>query len=226
MDLVPVIDLQAGRVVRAARGERATYRPLVTPLAEGCEPVPVARALLERAASRRLYVADLDAIVEGRPQRAAIDALLAALPDIELWLDAGFAGPQAAALARWPARVTPVFGSESLRVDALPREAILSLDRRGEALLDPAGWWRAPDRWPTTVIVMSLDAVGAGAGPDLATLADVRRRAPTGTRLVGAGGVRDEADLGAAAAAGAEAWLVASALHAQAIDRRANAARA
>lgn len=225
MDLVPVIDLQAGRVVHARRGERATYRPIVTPLADAAEPVAMARALLERAAARRLYVADLDAIVSGRPQHGLIDALLAALPGIELWLDAGFADPDAAASLASP-RVIPVYGSESLRVDRLPPQAMLSLDRRGETLLDPAGWWQASSRWPGRVIAMSLDAVGSAAGPDLATLAELRRRAPPHCSIVGAGGVRDESDLAAAARAGADGWLVASALHAQAIDRRAGTAQA
>jgi len=68
------------------------------------------------------------------------------------------------------------------------------------------------------VIVMTLDRVGAGSGPDLATLDAVRKRA--GDRvLIGAGGVRNAADLRAAEAAGAAAWLVASALHDLAIPR-------
>jgi len=221
MDLVPVIDLQSARVVRARRGERATYQPIVTPLAEGSEPVAIAKALLERTGGRRLYVADLDAIVHARPQVELIDALLAALPGIELWLDAGFADPAAAAaLTAARERLTPVLGSESLRVDHLPADAVLSLDRRGATLLDPAGWWQASERWPRHVIAMTLDAVGSVAGPDLETLADLRRRAPAGCAIVGAGGVRDEADLAAAEQAGAAAWLVASALHSQTIDRR------
>jgi phosphoribosylformimino-5-aminoimidazole carboxamide ribotide isomerase len=59
---------------------------------------------------------------------------------------------------------------------------------------------------------MTLERVGADAGPDLDTLRDVQARSPA-TKLVGAGGIRHEADLAAAAAAGAQAWLVASALH-------------
>ena len=43
-------------------------------------------------------------------------------------------------------------------------------------------------------------------------LHDVRRESP-GSFVVGAGGIRDPRDLEAASAAGAAAWLVASALH-------------
>lgn len=228
MDLIPVIDLQAGRVVRAVRGERATYLPLVSPLAPDGDAVALARAMCERAASRRLYIADLDAITQGRPQWPAIDALLAALPELELWLDAGFADPETAATActRWTGRITPVYGSESLRARTLPADAVLSLDLRHGAPLDPAGWWQRPEHWPRTLIVMTLDAVGADSGPDFATLRSVRERAPAGTHLVGAGGVRDAHDLAAAAMVGADAWLVASALHAGRVGRQGRVAAA
>ena len=59
---------------------------------------------------------------------------------------------------------------------------------------------------------MTLDRVGSAEGPDLASLAAVRAIAPRAA-LIGAGGVRDLADLRAAAAAGATGWLLASALH-------------
>jgi phosphoribosylformimino-5-aminoimidazole carboxamide ribotide isomerase len=78
--------------------------------------------------------------------------------------------------------------------------------------MDAAGCWDTPDAWPQRVIVMTLERVGAGEGPDLQTLADVQRSAPC-ARLIGAGGIRHVADLRAAEAAGATAWLVASALH-------------
>jgi phosphoribosylformimino-5-aminoimidazole carboxamide ribotide isomerase len=112
-----------------------------------------------------------------------------------------------------------VYGSESLRSRdelapcfAPPSRALLSLDHRQGAPLDPAGVWDAPALWPRRVIVMTLSRVGSDGGPDLDTLALVRARAP-GARLIGAGGVRHAADLAAAEAAGAQAWLVASALH-------------
>ena len=67
-------------------------------------------------------------------------------------------------------------------------------------------------REPELVERFTLERVGAGAGPDLETLADVRRKS-TATFFVGAGGIRNQSDLEAASDAGAGAWLVASALH-------------
>ena len=226
MHIVPVIDLMHGQVVSAVRGERHAYRPVVSPLVAGSDPCDVARALLARCLPPpRLYVADLDAIQGHPPQHEVLAALLAALPGVTLWLDAGFTGPTAAhalrnALGPDGSRVQPVYGSESLADAtslAADPEAILSLDCRRAQPLDRAGCWQQPACWPGTVIVMTLDRVGGRGGPDLATFERLRVLAP-GRRWIGAGGVRDAADLATAAAAGADAWLVATALHEGTLD--------
>ncbi|WP_416048553.1 HisA/HisF-related TIM barrel protein [Cupriavidus basilensis] len=228
MHIIPVIDLLDGRVVRAVRGQRDQYRPIVSGLHPGSDPVALARAMLAYCASRTLYIADLDALTGRAAQLEALQALCLALPETELWLDAGFANAaqataSLAALRGTGARVVPVFGSESLSeppaaagaappFDTWPG-AVLSLDRRHGMPLGNAAWWQASAAWPAQLIVMALDRVGAFEGPDLATLAAIRSQAGTGRRLVGAGGIRDGADLAAAAHAGASAWLVASAIH-------------
>ena len=227
--LIPVIDLLGGHVVRGVRGERQAYRPIVSALCRSSDPLTVARILCEHCAARQLYVADLDALMGGAVQVAVLRTLLQGLPDVdELWVDGGFSGAAAAtalvdALGPDGARVVPVFGSESLasreamagafdRGSALGARAVLSLDRRDGQRLDAAGCWDAPALWPKRVIVMTLERVGSGAGPDLQTLREVGAKAPQ-TRLVGAGGLRSPADLALAGEAGAAAWLVASALH-------------
>ena len=188
----------------------------------------VAQALLPPATDRRanaalLYVADLDAIQGGEAQLGTLRRLLGLRDDLRLWLDAGLSGIAAGAALRQALgaggeRVRLVYGSESLAAGgagpgmADDPHAILSLDCRLARPLDPAGLWSRPDLWPRTIIVMTLDRVGAAAGPDLATLVRLRALAPDRT-WVGAGGVRNRADLHSAAATGASAWLVASALH-------------
>lgn len=224
MLLIPVIDLMRGRVVRAVRGNRAAYQPVVSTLCAGSDPIEVARAMCEHCAAPQLYVADLDALTGGAPQAAALRAILEALPEVDLWLDAGFADAASAdalcaAIGAPTRRIVPVFGSESLRSReamltcfAAPRDAILSLDRRDGQRLDAPGCWDLPQQWPPRVIVMTLERVGADSGPDLDTLRATAARAPS-VKLIGAGGVRHAADLEQARQAGAHAWLVASALH-------------
>ncbi len=223
MNLVPVVDLMQGQVVRAQRGQRASYRPIVSALCAGADPATVAHALAMHCAARQLYVADLDALQGQAAQISALRDILRALPEAELWLDAGFADAAAAAALREQLgndaeRVVCVFGSESLRSRqalqglASSPGAVLSLDRRDGRPLDPAGCWELPALWPARVIVMTLERVGADVGPDLETLRSVQACAP-GASLIGAGGIRDADDLERARAAGASAWLVASALH-------------
>lgn len=232
MKLIPVIDLMQGQVVRAVRGDRKSYRPVESRLCAGSDPATVARALCEHCATRQLYVADLDALTGGPAQLEVLRALRRAIPGLSLWLDAGFASRGAAdalgrALGPGDEPWVPVFGSESLasreeleRCFAnAPDAGVLSLDRRDGRRMDQAGCWDAPQLWPDRVIVMTLERVGAGAGPDLQTLAEVRARSPS-TFMVGAGGIRNAADLEAAGAAGAGAWLVASALHDGGLPRR------
>jgi phosphoribosylformimino-5-aminoimidazole carboxamide ribotide isomerase len=224
MQIIPVIDLKDGQVVRAVRGDRARYQPIDSLLCPGSDPAAMAERLCEHCATDTLYLADLDALQGGEPQIAALQRLLGEQPALRLWLDAGFADADQAdglraALGEAGRRVTPVFGSESLRsIDALarcfapPSSALLSLDRRSGKALDVAGLWGRPTLWPQRLIVMSLDRVGSFEGPDLDTLAAVRALAPK-AQLIGAGGIRHAGDLQAATAAGADAWLVASALH-------------
>lgn len=224
MLLIPVIDLMQGQVVRALRGDRQHYRPIVSQLCRGSEPVAVAAALVRHCASTRVYLADLDALTGGSAQAALIAELLQALPETEFWVDAGFASAAAAARLRdrigaGAERVLPVFASESLATRADLESCfgrgdagLLSLDRRDGQRLDRAGCWDAPQHWPSRVIVMTLERVGADSGPDLDTLRAVQQRSPR-TGLIGAGGIRNAADLELAAQAGAQGWLVASALH-------------
>ncbi len=235
MTLIPVIDLMGGQVVRGVKGQRQTYRPIVSKLCDSSDPATVARILVDHCNARQLYIADLDALTGGAAQRETLCAVLHALPKLELWLDAGFADAAAAhalldALQPFASRVVPVFASESLAsravlercftrpaeidaaADLLEARAVLSLDRRDGQRLDAAGCWEAVSLWPRRVIVMTLERVGSGEGPDLTTLGETRARAP-GAVLIGAGGVRSVADLAAAEVAGADAWLVASALH-------------
>lgn len=228
MKLIPVIDLMRGQVVRARRGERSSYRPIESQLCASSDPITVARVLRDHCGAQQLYIADLDALTGGEPQVALLRALQAALPQTELWVDAGCAdetavGTLLAAVDALPGSLVPVLASESMcspqafeqafgGTGAVRDDRVLSLDRRDGVRLDAAGCWAHPARWPTRVIAMTLEQVGANAGPDLETLASLRRLHPT-VRLFGAGGIRDVDDLDRARDAGATGWLVASALH-------------
>ncbi len=219
MEIIPVIDIRNGVVVRARRGERSSYRPIETPLSPGADPLGVAKGLLALHPFRSLYVADLDGIERGRPSWAVLERLAAELPNIALWTDFGCSDAPAAAdyLARVPGGVL-VIGTESQTNESLLRRlrhhprAALSVDHFGEAYRGPPAILDDPPLWPERVIVMTLGRVGSGEGPDVETLSRIAARA--GDRHVyAAGGIRGEDDCRRLRAAGIAGALVASALH-------------
>lgn len=213
MQVIPVLDLIEGRVVRAKMGDRDAYRPIETPLSATPDPVDVTEGLMRLGPFSTLYIADLDAIRGRGDNFAALARLRQAFPDVELWIDNGATTDAAVeATERFGACV---LGSESQSDAALVAsrpDALLSLDFRGEAFQGAPELLSRPELWPERVIVMSLHRVGGGAGPDFERLAAIRARAGR-RQLYAAGGVRDGADLAALKAAGAAGVLVASALH-------------
>src|SRR5436309_152588 len=76
-EIIPVIDLMGGLVVRDRGGERDFYRPLVSPLAVSARPADVVRGLLQLHAFRQVYIADLDAIRKRGEHVAEVRALRA-----------------------------------------------------------------------------------------------------------------------------------------------------
>jgi phosphoribosylformimino-5-aminoimidazole carboxamide ribotide isomerase len=220
--LIPVVDLLGGQVVHARRGDRANYRAVQSRLCEGAQPLTVVRALLALHPFRSLYIADLDAIQGKGDHRGALAQIRSAFPGLELWVDSGLADGNAAANWRASGLGLPIVGSESLRDMAALRDIaaalsgsawILSVDFRGDEFLGPAELLqRAAQLWPQRLLAMNLARVGSMHGPDLDLIQRLMRIAP-GREVYAAGGVREIADLHAAAAAGAAGALVATALH-------------
>jgi HisA/HisF family protein len=218
MEIIPVLDLQGGVVVRARLGQRDHYRPIETALSSTCEPVDVARGLLSVFPFRTMYLADLDAIQGKGDNTAALMLLRRDCPGVTFWVDAGIGDAEQG--ARWLAAELGhlVLGSESL-TDLAPlrclghhERVILSLDFGAQGFRGPPALLDEPSLWPRRLIVMTLTRVGSRAGPDLDTLRCLGDRA--GNRLLhAAGGVRDATDLAGLERAGMAGALVATALH-------------
>lgn len=218
--IIPVLDLMAGEVVRAHAGERQSYRPIVSPLAESSHPDAVLAGLLSLAPFTAVYIADLDAIAGAGDNSGMVEKLARRFSGLDFWVDAGFREVHSARRRQHPGTV-PVFGSESMgavsiladAIDAFGAESIiLSLDHRNERFIGPSGLDHQPDLWPTRIVVMTLDRVGTRKGPDLMRLRGVMAKADE-RAVYAAGGVRSPDDIERLAESGVAGALVATTLH-------------
>ncbi|MEJ0050786.1 MAG: HisA/HisF-related TIM barrel protein [Methylovirgula sp.] len=218
MDIIPVIDLKGGTVVRARAGARAHYAPIETPLAPTSRPRDIVAGFLTLHPFRKIYIADLDAITGVGDHATIVAELEDAFPEIEFWVDSGIATETQAANWIDQHRGALVIGSESLDESAtrpqLRAESrrVLSLDFRGDVFQGPARLAADTSLWPQRIIVMTLAKVGTGSGPDFQRLGEIRAQAPK-HEIYAAGGIRDGNDLRALAMAGTAGALVATALH-------------
>lgn len=239
MRLIPVLDLMGGRAVRARRGERATYAPAGSVLAPAAAPgdaLALARAFRVVLGLDECYVADLDAITGGAPQRLLLRQLAGL--GARLLVDGGIATPARArdALADGAARVVvgletlPSFAALAAVVRAVGSERVVfGLDLRDgrpltradlPAPATPLAVARAAtEAGVGALLVLDLARVGSGRGVDLGLVAALRRSDPT-VELLAGGGIASVRDVRDVAAAGADAVLVASALHDGRLGRR------
>ena len=235
MQIVPVIDLMNGRVVRGVAGRRDQYRPVQSTIADNAEPATVARALVEKLAADEVYVADLDAIGGAEPAGEVYDQIARCGP--RLWVDAGLSTVDRARrlaslrcgerpLAGVIVGLESVDGPESLQslFDVVgPERFIFSLDLKAGVPLTSSPAWQdyTPERIARLVldlgvrrlIVLDLARVGMDGGTGTETLCRQCRRHCDDLQLIGGGGVRSFDDLRSLADAGCTAALVASALH-------------
>jgi phosphoribosylformimino-5-aminoimidazole carboxamide ribotide isomerase len=231
MKVIGVVDLLGGKAVHARGGSRALYRP-VRDVAGVAIDEGDARALVREYHAlgvREVYVADLDAILQGRPQ----DTMVAALTGcgIPLWLDGGVTSAMRARQVLDLGISRVVVGLETLTSFAAlaaicemagAGSTAFSLDVKDGAPLARAGLEvrdhapddvaaRAAGAGATAIIVLDLSRVGSGSGFDLSLIERIRRTVPAVTLLAG-GGVRGPEDLARLADAGCDGALVGTAL--------------
>ena len=236
MRLIPVIDLARGQAVHARAGDRARYRPVESVLTPGRpgDALALVQAYRDTVGARECYVADLDGIQGGEPQRDQLRALARAAAPCGLMVDAGARNPAEAGAVLALGAAAAVVGLETLRrmedlaaavAAAPPGRIVFGLDLRlGRPLLSPDAPASPAPSGPEelvaravaagvgAVLVLDVGRVGTGRGVDLELLGRLRRRFP-GVRLLAGGGVAGAEDLATLAEAGCDGALVATALH-------------
>lgn len=230
MQIIPVLDLMDGRVVRGIAGRRETYAPIQSPLVDSSSPIDVASAFRREFGLNRLYVADLDAITNNTPQWEVMQDLTA--ERFHLLVDAGLREAARAerllrcGVSQVVAALETLPGPQSL-CELLSRvgseRVVFSLDLMDGRPLGELSAWQsndapsiarcAIDLGVTSLIVLDLSSVGVGRGVPTRALCERLRREHPQVALISGGGVRNRADLIELHQAGIGGALVASALH-------------
>ncbi|MBC7968368.1 MAG: hypothetical protein H7Z17_20875, partial [Fuerstia sp.] len=194
------------------------------------EPAEVLKALDKHFQCVVCYVADLDAIEGRQPNRCTIAEMVRT--GIALIVDAGATMVEQIEASLEIGARKVVLASESMhdltRLEALVTQfdsdsLIFSIDlKHGELLVgDPAWQGKSPldltrfviERGIRQLIVLDLAAVGTGSGvPTLQLCQDIRRISPN-IKIISGGGVDSAQCVAAAAQAGLDGLLIASALH-------------
>ena len=230
MRIIPVIDLMKGEVVQAVRGDRVNYRPVQSVLTRDAQPLSVARDLRDATGCDEFYVADLDAIMGGRPQWNVIREM-ADGSGAKLSVDAAIADTATALKAIESGAERAIVCSETLQDldaareirSALPAERLLfSVDvvqgrvrSRCSALHDAdplvALDLMVREGW-SQFIILTLDLVGTGGGPDWSLVEEACSRYPS-LSIIAGGGVRTPEDLRRLASGNVSGVLIATSLH-------------
>ena len=203
--IIPVIDVLRGQAVHAVGGERSRYQPLRSILHPSHDPLELARACRDALGLSSLYLADLDAIISGEPNRSLYRSLESL--GLDLWLDAGLRDERDLSPLLDLNRTSILAGLESLRgPDALsamlnragPDRLIVSLD-----LWEGRPITASPDAWPEIdpialanriiglgvrrMLLLDLTRVGKGTGPGTEALLSSIRAANPGIEIAARG---------------------------------------
>ncbi|MEX2680399.1 MAG: HisA/HisF-related TIM barrel protein [Candidatus Sigynarchaeota archaeon] len=226
--IVPVVDLKNGRAVHAIKGQRDKYAPVCCSWCENGDVASLVRGYKEVFGLHDLYVADLDAIVLRKPNKAIYKEIIPSV-DGEVMVDAGIASIDEFNDIASEGIKSLILGTETIPsisllgdiIEQSEHAAIVSLDVKDGVVLSPAKHlsgtniidaFRIIERLePSAIIFLDLSGVGARTGiSPLAKKLVKKSRVP----LYIGGGVSSASDIRDAHAAGFAGVLVATALQA------------
>jgi phosphoribosylformimino-5-aminoimidazole carboxamide ribotide isomerase len=217
-EVIPAIDVLAGRVVRLSQGRREAVT------IEGGDPVALALSYAAEGA-RRLHLVDLDGAFEGKPSLDLLRSITAIGPPVQVGGGYRTLDTLTAAFDAGAERVMVGTGALSPRfltraIERFGDGVVVAVDvHEGSVAVD--GWTRASRLTPETLakrcanvgvarlLVTSTQRDGSLSGPDLALLGRVL---PFGLPILAAGGIAEVADLVALRDLGCEGAIVGSAL--------------
>ena len=234
-EILPAIDLRAGRVVRLRQGDFARET------AYSVDPIETALELMQHG-TRWLHVVDLDGARESRPvQLDLVTAVIAAVGStgrVEVGGGIRTIAAVRAYLRAGAARVvlgTMILRSPSeaheLLVEFGPGAIVVALDVRAGRAVGGA-WESGAEAYPVLTLlgrlaaagfetfeVTAIERDGTLSGPDLGLLQSARAKAPD-VDIIASGGVRSIDDVFAVRAVGCDGVIVGRAFYERMLDLR------
>ncbi|MCD5409860.1 MAG: phosphoribosylformimino-5-aminoimidazole carboxamide ribotide isomerase [Methanocellales archaeon] len=215
--IILALDILDGKVVHAVRGERHKYAPIdrISHICHSSDPVEV----VNRLRPMEVYVADLNRLMNKGDN---FDVAVRIAPLSCAMLDLGCKNRDDISLGLQIAEKV-VLGTETASLDMLkaaPERTCVSIDiKHGRVLssdpalrISPAALIRElNDLHFDEVIILDLDRVGTGLGPDTALLGDIIEHSDHPVLL--GGGVGALRDLEILKELGAKGAIVATAIH-------------
>jgi len=86
--IIPVIDILNSQAVHAIKGEREKYKPLKSVIINGSNPTRIALKLKNEYLFNEFYIADLDAILQSKPNITILSKILD-ISGVEIMIDPG-----------------------------------------------------------------------------------------------------------------------------------------
>jgi len=230
--IIPVIDVLNGLAVHAVRGRRELYQPIKSTLCATANPLDVA-SVFRSIGFRELYVADLDAILRGRPSLGLCEHF-AKTTGLHVMVDAGITTLANAGVVLATGISCLIIGTETLTDPKFVKEAVdkfgserlcVSLDMRKGTLLTSTEKLNnlnpvAAAKYFETLgissfIALDLERVGSLEGVDQHLLESLVRTIHGG--IIAGGGIRDVSDLKILQRVGVSGALIATSLHSGAV---------
>jgi phosphoribosylformimino-5-aminoimidazole carboxamide ribotide isomerase len=228
LKVIPVLDILNGITVHAVKGQRSQYQPLQSNLTKSTSPIEVAK-IFKTLGFTKLYIADLDAIIDCRTSFGSIKQV-SDESGLELLVDAGITSLERARRLMQSGVNTLIVGTETLQNKTFVAEAIkqfgnqcvlLSLDLKDGKVLVGQGFAGSTEPLEmlkdfksfglSQVVMLDLSRVGSGEGVDLAFFKQIKDTLDIDVYV--GGGVRGIEDLVELEKLGVSGALIATSLH-------------
>ena len=89
MELIPAIDILNNIVVKAIVGERKKYKAIQSKILNSCKLEHIVEGLLNEYDFKKIYIADLNAIIGNKNNFKIIESIITKYTHIDFWVDYG-----------------------------------------------------------------------------------------------------------------------------------------